>query len=204
MARIDYFFSLLSPWTYLAGQRLEAIAAQYDAQISYFPLDLIALFGRTGGVPLAQRPPGRVAYRNQDLQRQAAKLGMKLTLNPAHWPTNAAPASYAVIAASTAGGGDMGALCHGLMRACWAEERNIAEDEVIRDCLAAAGFDPALADKGLFTAADRYERNLEEAVACGVFGSPFYIVAETDQRFWGQDRLEDLAAHLAELKVSGH
>ena len=38
-------------------------------------------------------------------------------------------------------------------------------------------------------------RNLEEAVARGVFGVPFYVVG--DERFWGQDRLDDLDLHLA-------
>ena len=38
--------------------------------------------------------------------------------------------------------------------------------------------------------------NVEEAVAKGVFGSPFYVVDDRE-RFWGQDRLEDLDLHLS-------
>jgi hypothetical protein len=53
-----------------------------------------------------------------------------------------------------------------------------------------------LADKGLLTGAETYARNTEEAVLAGVFGSPFYVV-DTGQKFWGQDRLEDLELHLA-------
>jgi glycosyltransferase involved in cell wall biosynthesis len=75
-----------------------------------------------------------------------------------------------------------------------AEGRNIAEDEVVKAILADNGFDPAVADRGMFTAADTYMRNLDEAVARGVFGVPFYIVG--DERFWGQDRLDMLEAHL--------
>ena len=41
--------------------------------------------------------------------------------------------------------------------------------------------------------------NLEEAVNRGAFGAPFYIVAESDERFWGQDRLQALEAHLAAM-----
>ncbi|MCR8722936.1 2-hydroxychromene-2-carboxylate isomerase [Frigidibacter sp. ROC022] len=199
MAHIDYFFSTLSPWTYLAGTRLEEIAARHGATIAYKPLDIIALFGRTGGTPPGQRHASRQEYRAQDLVRQAASLGMPFNLKPAHWPTNGAPAAYAVISAAREGGGDLGALAHGFTRAVWAEDRDIAEDEVIKDCLSAAGFDPGTADRGLFTAADVYGANLEEAVARGVFGAPFYVVAETDQRFWGQDRLADLDKHLATL-----
>lgn len=196
MPHIDYFFTPVSPYTYLAGTRLEEIAARHGATIAYKPVDTMALFPRTGGLALPQRHESRRAYRLQELRRQALKAGLPLTLQPAHFPTNPAPAAYAVIAAQEAGGGDLGALVHGLCRACWAEDRNIAEDEVIRACLAGAGFDPALADKGLWTAAGTYEHNLEEAVLRGVFGVPFYIT-DTDERFWGQDRLDDLDLHLA-------
>jgi len=196
MPRIDYFFTTLSPWAYLAGTRLEEIAAHHGAEITYRPVDVMALFARTGGTAPAERHESRKAYRLQELRRQSAKRGMPINLQPAHWPTNPAPASYAIIAAQAEGGGDTGALVHGLMRACWAEERDIARDDVIRDCLAAAGFDPALADRGLLSGAETYAANLEEAASRGVFGSPFYIT-DRDERFWGQDRLEDLDLHLA-------
>jgi len=146
--------------------------------------------------PPAERHPARKAYRAQELPRQAKKCGLPLNLKPAHWPTNPAPSSYAIIAAQKAGGGDPGALVHGILRACWAEDRDIAHDDVVRDCLTRAGFDPALADSGLLTGAETYAANLEEAVAAGVFGVPFYVV-DSGQAFWGQDRLEDLDLHLA-------
>ncbi len=196
MAHIDYFFATVSPFTYLAGTRLEDIAARHGCSITYKPLDVIALFGRTGGIPPKDRHPSRQEYRLQDLRRQSAKTGLPINLKPAHWPTNPAPSSYAVIAAQSAGGGDLGALVHGLTRACWAEDRNIAEDDVIRECLSASGFDPSLADKGLLAGAETYAANLEEAVNRGAFGAPFYIT-DTDERFWGQDRLDDLDLHLS-------
>lgn len=196
MAHIDYFFGTTSPFAYLAGTRLEEIAQRHGVGISYKPLDMNELFGRTGGLPLKDRHDSRRAYRLQELRRQAAKAGLPLKLQPACWPTNPAPSSYAIIAAERAGGGDLGALVHGFGRACWAEDRDIADDAVIRDCLAAAGFDPALADRGMLTSAEIYAANLEEAVAKGVFGSPFYVV-DSGEMFWGQDRLPDLDAHLA-------
>jgi 2-hydroxychromene-2-carboxylate isomerase len=39
--------------------------------------------------------------------------------------------------------------------------------------------------------AEQYAKNNEDAVTAGVFGAPFYITNK-DQRFWGQDRLDDL------------
>lgn len=57
MSHIDYYFSTISPYTYLAGKRLEEIAAAHGAAIRYRPLDIIALFARTGGTPPAERHP---------------------------------------------------------------------------------------------------------------------------------------------------
>lgn len=195
MRQIDYYLSAVSPWTYLAGNRPQQVAARHGAVIRYKPLDPGALFARTGGLPLGERHESRQAYRLQELQRQSQKLAMPLTLRPAHFPTNPAPSAYAIIAAQEAGGGDVGALVQSLCAACWAQDRDIAADDVIRDCLQQAGFDPGLAFSGLLTGAEIYGRNLEEAVQAGVFGVPFFIV--DDQRFWGQDRIEDLDRYLA-------
>lgn len=195
MARIDCFFTILSPWVYIAGTRLEDVAARHGAEVQYRPLDAGALFARTGGLPLGQRHENRQAYRLQDMRRQAKKQGLPINLHPAHWPTNAAPASYAIIAAQAAGGGNVGALVHALARASWAEEKDIADEGVIRACLTGAGFDPNLVNSGLLIGAETYAANLEEAQQRGAFGSPFYVVG--DERFWGQDRLEDLDLYLA-------
>ncbi len=196
MVGIAYYFATISPYTYLAGTRLEEIASRHGATIDYRPLDVMQLFARTGGQPPAERHPNRQAYRRQDLARSAAMAGVPLTLSPRHWPTNPAPSSFAIIAAQAEGGGDMGALVHGLCRACWAEERDIAEDAVIADALEAAGFDRAIADRAMFAGAERYGRNLEDAVAAGAFGVPFYVTND-DARFWGHDRLAHLEWHLS-------
>ncbi|KAE9627422.1 2-hydroxychromene-2-carboxylate isomerase [Parasedimentitalea maritima] len=198
MTQIRFYFSTLSPYTYLAGTRLEEIADKHGASIDYKPLDIAGLFGRTGGQPPKDRHPSRQEYRLIEMERQSKKLGLPLNLKPAYWPTNPALSSYAFIAAQNAGGGDLGKLHHAFTRAVWAEERNIAEDDVIRDCLQSAGFDPALADSGLLTGAETYAQNLEEAVSEGVFGAPFYVTSD-GARFWGQDRLDDLDQHLEDI-----
>ncbi|MCC6006154.1 MAG: 2-hydroxychromene-2-carboxylate isomerase [Rhodobacteraceae bacterium] len=195
MARIEYFVSLLSPYCYLAGDGLERIAQARGAEVVWRPFDIAQVYARTGGTPLPQRHESRQAYRLADLRRSAAMAGMPITLRPRHWPTNPAPASFAVIAAQGAGGGDTGALVRGLLAACWAQERDIAEDAVIADCLEAAGFDRALAGAGMLAGAEAYGRNTEEAIRRGVFGTPSYLVGE--ELFWGHDRLSHLEAHLA-------
>lgn len=195
MPHIDYYLATISPNCYLAGTRPAEIAQKHGATIAYKPLDIMALFVRTGGVPPGQRHPSRQEYRLIEIERSAKLLGMPVNPKPAHFPTNPAPSSYAVIAAGKAGGGDMGALVATITRACWAEEKDVADDAVIKSCLEAAGFDPGLADSGLLQGAMVYEQNLEDAVSAGVFGAPFFIT-DDGAKFWGQDRLDQLDMHL--------
>lgn len=195
MPHIDYYFATISPFTYLTGTRPQEIADKHGATITYKPLDIMRLFSRTGGVPPKDRHPNRQEYRLQELRRRAAVAGMPLTMKPAFWPTNPAPSSYAIIAAQEVGGNVAG-LVAALTRSCWSDDKNVAEDDVIRACLEEAGFDPSLADSGLLKGADAYAANLEEAVSKGAFGAPFFIT-DRDERFWGEDRLSDLDLSLA-------
>ncbi len=194
MVQIDYFFATISPFVYLGGPSFQSVVERHGATVRFIPLDAPALFPRTGGQALAERHDSRKEYRLQELRRHSAKLGMPLNLRPAHFPVNPAPSAYAVIAAAGVGGGDLHGLVQGFGRAVWAEDRDISDDAVIEDILAANGFDTGLANRGLLTSAETYGANLDEAVTRGVFGVPFFIVG--DQRFWGQDRIEDLDLHL--------
>ena len=199
MQQIDYYLTVLSPYVYLAGPRFAAIVAARGATVRLVPVHFGSLAARMGTTTMAEASDARKAWYAQDLARQAAKQGLAINVKPRYWPTNPAPASYAVIAAQNViqngGTGDLAGLVHGFGRAVWAEDRDIADDDEVRALLSAHGFDPGVADKHMLMAAETYAANLEEAAASGVFGVPFYIVGEA--RFWGQDRLEDLDLHLA-------
>ena len=138
MAHIDYYFTPLSPFAYLAGDGLEKIAEKYGATIAYKPVNAGRLMSETGGLPVPQRHPSRQAYRLQDLPRIAKRAGLAINLQPAHWPTDQSRAISAVLAAK---GGDTGRLAQVLARACWAEDKDIADQAVIDAALIEAGFD---------------------------------------------------------------
>lgn len=195
MPHIDYYFATLSPFTYLSGTRPAEIAKKHGATITYKPLDIMALFARTGGTPPKDRHPNRQEYRLQDMARRAKLLDAPLNLKPMFWPTNGAPSAYAIIAAQNTGA-DVAELVKAFGAACWAQDRDISQDDVVRDCLEKCGFDPALADKDMLTSAETFGKNLEDAVNAGAFGAPFFIT-DTNERFWGEDRIDDLDAYLS-------
>ncbi|RED18649.1 2-hydroxychromene-2-carboxylate isomerase [Pontivivens insulae] len=196
MATIDYYTFPLSPFAYLAGEQLEAVAASHGATINYIPFDLLKVFGEQGTQPPGKRHPSRQAYRLQELARVAKMNGLEINLKPAHWPTDPKPAVIAMINAQSAEGGDLGKLTHGILRAVWAEEKDISQLEVIEACLTAAGYDASVAHGDAEAALAQFERNTVTAMDAGVFGAPTYIV--DDQVYWGQDRLSYLDAYLAE------
>ena len=193
MPVIDYFFSLMSPFTYLARMRLEEIAARHGAQIVYRPTDLTKVMPETGGLPVPKRHPVRQEYRLQELKRLSERAGLKLNLEPAHWPVDPTRASCAVIAVAGQGG-DAGALAHAFLRAVWAEDRDLSDPATVDAILAENGHDAAGLADGIDEALPEYEANAALALERGVFGAPFYIVG--DERFWGQDRLDFLDWHL--------
>lgn len=197
MAHIDYYTFPLSPFTYLAQNDLETIAAKHNATINYKPFNLMQVFAETNTPAVPDRHPNVIAYRTQELKRISQRRNATINLKPAHWPTNPLPANYAMIAAQQAGGGDMGGLAYALLRACWAEEKDIAQDEVVNKCLTANGFVAGLMHENTEQLAAIYEKNTAEALSSGVFGAPTYIVG--DEVFWGQDRLDYLDAYLAAL-----
>ncbi|MEM9060801.1 MAG: 2-hydroxychromene-2-carboxylate isomerase [Pseudomonadota bacterium] len=195
MAKIEYFYSLLSPFTYLAGLGLEEIAASHDAEIVYRPADILHVFAQTGGTPVPKRHPSRQAYRLQELTRLSRMNGFELNLQPAHWPVDAVPASCAVIAIKNAGG-PTGDVSHAFLKACWAEDRDISKPETIAAIAADHGFDVASLSSEIAAAEDEFNANTQSAIEAGVFGAPFYVVG--DEKFWGQDRLSHLDWHLSQ------
>jgi 2-hydroxychromene-2-carboxylate isomerase len=196
---IQYFFAPHSPWAYLGHERLLMLARQYGAMVEPKPFNLGKVFGLSGGVPLAQRAPQRQAYRLAELKRWSDFLGLPLNPEPKFFPVAPDPAAKLIVAAREAAGADVALELAGMiMRALWAEERDIAADATLEELAGDAGLDgPAmLAASRAQPAQARYERHTDEAIAAGVFGVPWYIV--DGQGFWGQDRLNFVERHLTQ------
>ena len=193
---IDHYYSLVSPWTYLGGPRLDAIARRAGAAVDHKPADFGSIFPASGGLPLARRAPQRQAYRLLELGRWRDFLGVELNLRPRHFPAPDDLAARVVVAAKRAGA-DAGRLSHAILRAVWAEERDVADPGTLRAVAAENGLDGAALLAAAETAAVReeYAANTAEAIARGVFGAPSYV--HRGELFWGQDRLDFLERALA-------
>ena len=194
---VDYYLSLVSPWTYLGSKRLKQIVDAKGATLRVKPVSLAMIFPESGGLPLPKRAPQRQAYRLVELERWSKFLNEPIAIHPAHFPADERLAAYCVIATADASeGGEASEACyqlsHAILRAVWAEERNIADEDTLAAILGDCGLDAS----AILTAAkqpemeERYKALSKEALEAGVFGSPSYVVE--GEIFWGQDRLDFL------------
>jgi 2-hydroxychromene-2-carboxylate isomerase len=196
MQTVRYFLTPVSPWTYLGHDRFVAMARRHGAKVLVRPCDLGRVFPVSGGVPLAKRAPQRQAYRLHELARWRDHVGVPLNIHPKHFPVPADLAAKAIIAADLAAGTDAAlGLAGALMRACWAEERDVSDASTVSAIVAAQGLDAAALAAKADEAARLFDAYTDEAVERQVFGAPFYVVG--DEPFWGQDRLEFVERALA-------
>jgi len=195
---VDYFTTPLSPWTYLGHDRFVAIVARHGASVRVLPMDLGKVFPVSGGLPLAKRAPQRQAYRLVELARWRDHLGVPLNLQPKFGASPADAALRRIVAAKESGEPDALALAGALLRARWAEERDIADAATLAAIVHACGLDPdriaARAESPEVQAA--FDACTQEAIDRQVFGAPTY--AYGDALYWGQDRLDFLDRALAQ------
>ena len=83
-----------------------------------------------------------------------------------------------------------------VLAACWAQERNIADEKVLGALLTELGLPASLLEKSYSqTVQQRYDTCTRAAIDAGVFGAPSYVI--DGEIFWGQDRLDFVERVLA-------
>ena len=197
---IDYYFYSASPFTYLGHQAIMDVAARHDAKLNYKPVNLFGLWEVSGAVPPAKRPPVRQRYRLVEIERIASFRGLPVIPKPAFFPVDATLADLTAAAIADAGG-DPGAYLGAVFNACWAQDRNIADEALLADLLASAGHDAStvLERAKSEDVAGIRAKNTEDAIAADAVGVPAYVLG--GEVFWGQDRVEHVDHALATARA---
>ncbi len=195
---IDFYYAMLSPYAYLGFPGFIEIVKKHGAQVNFRPMAMAQkVFPATGGTPVAKRAPERLAYRLVELERWRKHNNMAMNLQPAFFPTDDTLAAGMAIAAREAGV-DIGTFSFSVLRAVWAEERDISDAATLLDIAAACNLNGQELAQAAQTDAirTRYDEDTDEAIRRGVFGAPFFFYK--DEPFWGQDRLDFLDRALAD------
>ncbi len=198
MTWVDFYYDLVSPYSYLAYDRVERICEEHGAELVLKPMLLGAVHKSVGlQAPIEIQSKGR--YQVRDIHRWARhyRLPMKF---PEPFPFRTLKTMRAALA--LVGVGDLEAFTREAFALYWEEGgapkgfEEVDEDGPIRKVARRVGRDPEEVLEGATTgeAKQALKSATTEAVERGVFGAPTFFVG--DEMFWGNDRLHFVEAAL--------
>ena len=196
MQRITCWFDVVSPYAFLAFERLPHTLAGLSYAVDYRPVLFAGLLKHWGQKGPAEVEPKR-AWTFRQVHWLAHQQGTALQ-TPAQHPFNPLPLLRLAVAAGTLADGAAGAVCNrqvaeAVLRHVWQREGADATAPARLQAL----FDtlrPALSpDSDAVKLALR--ANTEAALQAGVFGVPSFQL-DDGRVFWGLDALPMLAAAL--------
>ncbi len=193
---LEFHFDFSSPYGYLGSEKIEALAARHGRAVEWRPMLLGAAFKATGSQPLTTIPI-KGDYTKRDLPRSARFHRVELRM-PDRFPIATQNPARIVVWQRERDPHRVAALVHALYRAYFVANRDISDPDVAADVAATAGVDRAAARAAIDDPAvkDALRRDVDAALAKGVFGSPF--VFADGEPFWGIDRFDQIDRWLAE------
>jgi 2-hydroxychromene-2-carboxylate isomerase len=184
MATLEFFYDFVSPYSYLASTRLEALAARSGAAVRWRPFLLGGVLKATDNKAPADTP-AKYAHLKVDTARWARRLGVPL-VQPRIHPFSTVLAMRCALAAERLGA--LVPFTHAAFRAAWAEGKELTSPDVLAEIASQVGLNGV----GMVSAAANEKAALvaqtEEAVKRGAFGAPTFFVGS--EMFVGNDRLD--------------
>ena len=192
---IEFYFDFSSPYGYAASRKIEDIATAHGRELVWRPFLLGAVFKVTGGKPLVDVPM-KSDYAKRDFARSAAFFGMPYR-QPSKFPANGLLSSRIFYWLEGQDREKAAAFAKATYHAYFVDDQDITEPSAMQPILSKLVADPAAALGGSQDVAikDRLRVVNEEAIARGVFGSPFFFIDQ--EPFWGADRLPMIEVWLA-------
>jgi 2-hydroxychromene-2-carboxylate isomerase len=184
---IDFYFEFSSPYGYIASQLAEEVEQRIGRPLRWRPILLGPIFKVTGQAPLTSVPL-KGDYAKRDFTR-TARLHRVEYRHPAAFPIGTVGACRAFYATDDRDPRAARRLAKALYRAYFVEGRNIGEAATLLEVAREAGLDSAALASAIEDPAlkERVKREVDGAIAAGVFGSPFFIA--DGEPFWGVDRI---------------
>ncbi|MEI8162704.1 MAG: 2-hydroxychromene-2-carboxylate isomerase [Betaproteobacteria bacterium] len=192
---IDFWFDFSSPYSYIASERIDDLAAKHDRRVRWRPIMLGAAF-KASGLPFLVGVPLKGEYSKRDFDRSARFLGVPYTFPPKFPVTTLAAARgyYWLHGQDCAAARE---FARAVFRAYWVDGRDIGELPVVLEIAARLGIDGEALTAAIATPEikERLKQETEAAVARGMFGAPYFMV--DGEPFWGADRLPQIDKWLA-------
>jgi 2-hydroxychromene-2-carboxylate isomerase len=188
MKHITFYLDFISPYAYLAFERLPEALKGISYSVSYKPLLFAGLLKHHG-----QRGPAEIAGKRDWTYRQvqwlAEQQGTALQL-PASHPFNPLALLRLAIACDAHGTPNR-YVCETLFRHVWQGGAEVADPQRLAALSAQLAPQRKVTDEQVKA---QLKAHTDEAIAAGVFGVPALVV--DGKLFWGLDALPMLRAFL--------
>ena len=188
--KLEFFYDCSSPWTYLAFNKIEAVAARHQADLVWRPFLVGGVFNTVNPSVYETRTnpvKAKARYYAKDLQDWANYYGIRIG-NPSVFPVNSVKAMRGAFVALEHG--KVAQYSRRIFESYWGNDLDISKDEVLRQIVRETGLD----DKEFFEKIaapaykDKLRANTDELIERGGFGSPTIFV--NGVMFFGNDRLQ--------------
>jgi 2-hydroxychromene-2-carboxylate isomerase len=189
MTQVTFYFDLGSPFAYLTAERISEVLPE---PVVWQPVSLGALFKLTGRSSWAMADPDSRQTGMVEVERRTRDYGLPALRWPDPWPTDYLFAMRAATYAFRVGRGREFAVQ--AFRHAFQHGHDLGVHEHVLQVATDVGLDAHTVGE----AASDLEIKLalrtatDAAHTLGVFGVPTIAVAR--ELFWGDDRLEDVAA----------
>jgi len=196
-APIEFWFDFASGYAYFAALEIEALAERHARTVMWRPFTLGAAFKVTGAQGLSRTPLKR-EYALHDWQRLARLKGVPFHL-PRNHPKVGLPAIRAFYYLERQDPHAAARLAKHIIAGYFRDDLDTDDPNAIaRLASSLLGLDPDMMLAGMVDPEIKAlaRKHGEDAVARGVFGSPWIFV--DGEPFWGSDRLPMVDRWLAE------
>ncbi|EDO39954.1 predicted protein [Nematostella vectensis] len=191
-AKLIIYHDFASPWSYLGSTQIADLVSSLhpvSVEVEWVPILVGALFKAIGTpvVPMQSVGDSKRQYFMKDLSRYSDYLSVPLKWT-SHFPLRTILPARLTIANND------DRLRHALYEAAWRYDKNIGDEQVVREILTNAGYDAhaLIAATKSPRVKDQLKANTERAIAAGACGVPSYQVNDGPV-LWGQDRLNIVA-----------
>jgi 2-hydroxychromene-2-carboxylate isomerase len=197
MSRLEFFFDVSSPWTYLAFHNVQPMAAELGVAIEWKPILVGGVFNAVNQSVYESRANPvlvKARWHKKSMMDWARLAGLKIRFPPSVFPVNSVTVMRACCALEP---DPMIRFARAAFEAYWGDDVDISKEDAVRAIAARAGQD---AD-ALLAAANSPEMkaqlraNTDEVIARGGFGSPTMFV-NGDDMYFGNDVLPLVKAAL--------
>ncbi len=187
---ITFYFDFTSPYSYLASERIDELAAKHGRKVKWRPVMLGAAF-KASGMPLLVTIPLKGEYSKRDFDRSARYMGIPYTFPP-KFPVSSLSAARGYYWLHGQDCERARRFAHAVFRAYWTAGRDISELAVVLELAREQGIDAGAFETAIGSQEikDRVKSETDAAIAQGMFGAPYFMV--DGEPFWGADRLPQI------------